>query len=578
MEEMQKAFGTNQAWDLIQNFMDGHLRLFSGSERDTAMEKVRSIASELEADTARDIKEVPANSNNDVLAGDTTSSLSQHLAESGVIEVGQVFDLNGQQKIAQRMAPVVAAYALPSLKTAVLKVTTMLPTVVDKEALESDFMSEVFTLYRKMVDTLSNAENAERLILDLTDNGGGALVYAYLLIALIAPRLATQQGKICNHYAYKMRGFWREWLKSFGGRWDDLISQLKTMPLETVKDRIRQLEDLGMLAKVIPGVPIDIGRIVRHMTAAMEKPTEPEQRHMLVEILESKEKFFTDDLAMKKLLGASSEYGWFPFTGDVRDPQTSEPFQPDPMSPYTDTQRRMWGQEQGEYTQRFQMECTWPDNEDLDFTKWSQGESRASQALHQWKEIAVLTNGLCGSACSLVATKLQFAAGATVFTYGGIPGEAMDHSAFAGGNVEDFAGFWPNVVYAGLIGDILYGSHTPIGARLRAPGAKEGHYADVLPLPLPTAARTRFNFAMMFEPEFGEDALPREWYLLPAHKNYDDTWLATSTRDARTWKPLKALYKRIANEDWNNVRESFRNSKIAQDYSVDYSCANDGVS
>jgi len=188
-------------------------------------------------------------------------------------------------------------------------------------------------------------------------------------------------------------------------------------------------------------------------------------------------------------------------------------------------------------------------------------------AEHQWKEIAVLTNGLCGSACSLFATKLQIQEGATVFSYGG-DGTLMDTSAFAGGNVESYKAFWPQVFYAAIIGDILYGPDTPIGKRLRAPGAADRKYAKSLVLPMPTTAVSRFNFNMMYMKEFGDQSLPREWYKLPAHKHYFE-WHPTSAEDASSWSSLQSVYTKIANEDWKQVRADFEVSK------ADYKCASE---
>jgi len=188
------------------------------------------------------------------------------------------------------------------------------------------------------------------------------------------------------------------------------------------------------------------------------------------------------------------------------------------------------------------------------------------KAQHQWKEIAIVTNGLCGSACSLIATKLQFAEGATVFTYGGVPGKPMDSSAFAGGNVETYSAFWPQVFYAAIIGDILYGPDTAIGARLRTSGANRKDYANTLLLPMPTTAIATFNFNMMFAKEFGAEALPREFYNIPGHKNYNE-WHQTSTKDS-TWAGLKTLYVKIADEDWAAVRTG-----PGQTAEVSYTCA-----
>ena len=120
------------------------------------------------------------------------------------------------------------------------------------------------------------------------------------------------------------------------------------------------------------------------------------------------------------LVGKDSAAGWFPFTGDVVDPETGGAFSP-VMKPYTDLVERNWGNKTGKYSKKFILACDLPFNDMIKFILYLQGASFI-KAQHQWKEIAVLTNGLCGSACSLIATTLQFSEGATVFTYGGVLG------------------------------------------------------------------------------------------------------------------------------------------------------------
>merc|ERR1719350_163409 len=116
-----------------------------------------------------------------------------------------------------------------------------------------------------------------------------------------------------------------------------------------------------------------------------------------------------------------------------------------------------------------------------------------------------------------------------MFTYGGVPGEIMDTSAFAGGNVLGWPAFWPMLLYGALVGDIVYGSETKIAKMLRMPDAADKLYSDVLQLPLPTNAQTNFNYNMMFGAEFsGEDTLPREFNIIPAHHHFSDVYLTTS--------------------------------------------------
>jgi len=104
-----------------------------------------------------------------------------------------------------------------------------------------------------------------------------------------------------------------------------------------------------------------------------------------------------------------------------------------------------------------------------------------------WSKMLILTDGLCGSACALFATHLYYEKEAYTVSIGGYPGETMDISSFAGGNVED----WVN-----------YASNKP------------GVLSE-----LPTSAFTRFNHHEVY---MGEETVPREFQRYPAnfHFNY----------------------------------------------------------
>lgn len=460
--------------------------------------------------------------------------------------------------------PQFIAYNLPSKKAVVLKVTTFMPLVSlqDPTQFLTYWLGGLTTLY----DQIVNQASADRLILDLSDNGGGVVELANLLVMLIAPRLDTPE-KLCSVYAARLEEFWRDWLKSFGGKWDDVVKSAKERTGAELEGLVTRLVDLGLLERSLgtyaAPVPLDLNKL-RRLLAEVKNLPDKDKRDRIVRALEERTAFVPETIR-QLLTGKEMKEGWYPFTGDVVDPSNGKPFDP-PMKPYFDQVQHQWGPTSNAYSSRFLMACTWPFDNGLDFLLWMNSRS-ITAAKHQWKELAVLTNGQCGSACSAVATKLQMAEGATVFTYGGVPGERMDVSAFAGGNVEDYGAFWPRVLYATLIGDVIYGPSTPIGKRLRQPGPRERNEAHTLLLPLPSQATTRFNFNMLFMREFGPEALPREWYVVPAHKQYQE-WHVTSPVDMTTWPNLFGLYKKISEEDWAGLRN---NPEWGSDFSM--SCA-----
>jgi hypothetical protein len=451
----------------------------------------------------------------------------------------------------------IAAVAYSVSDAVVFKVNTFLPA-----SFGVPFLKEVVRLYRRTVD---EGWKHGRLILDLSDNGGGAVEYANLLTYLISPQHDTPET-LCSQYRVAVSKFWSKWIESFGGRWSMLIKSAEQLGAEDIRSRLIRLRSILKLGKEIGAVPPLRTDVVERLTRDAETLDHESLKQTWKNILNQKDKIlipsqgFGGGPAFQSLTGEDTKSGWFPFTGDVKDPNTESPFHP-PAEPFLHPEEHRWGPKSANYSQRYLFAC------DLAFDPDLAELLHLRESKWQWKEVAILTNGLCGSACSLIATKLQFAEGATVFTYGGVPNgegllqEPMDHSAFAGGNVEQYKDFWPNVLYAAVVGDILWGPDTPIGKLLREPGAKRHHWANSLLLPLPSPAVTTFNYNMMHIRELGPDALPREWYTIPAHKNYE-VWLAGNTEDGINGQ--QQLYKAISSENWGALREG----KMAE-----YGCA-----
>jgi len=405
---------------------------------------------------------------------------------------------------------------------------------------------DLIKLYRKVVDA-AESQGTDRLIMDLSDNGGGVVEYANLLMLLAAPR-HHNKTELCAEYAVLMNSFWQKWLDSFG-EFDE--AELDQIPVEELEGRFKALLNLKNLAKSMNGAQsgVNFDGVADALSTASQKSDE-EKRKIFKEAFKNGEV-----IQWEVLQGSNSTQGWYPFTGDVEDPETGEQFDP-PLKPYKELQTHQWGvTEDKEYSARYQFACQFSFNEPFSLFLWFMGAS-ITKAKHQWKEIAVLSNGLCGSACSLFATQLQFKEGATTFTYGGIPGKLMDVSAFAGGNVEEYANFWPQALYASLVGDALHGPNTEIGQMLRSAGAKRRSFARSLLLPLPTKAAARFNHNMMFVRELGPEALPREWYIIAAHKHF---WEWHDSTPSKIFKKnsceLCGLYKQVAAENWAEVRK-----------------------
>jgi len=173
----------------------------------------------------------------------------------------------------------------------------------------------------------------------------------------------------------------------------------------------------------------------------------------------------------------------------------------------------------------------------------------------RWKQMAIVTDGTAGSAASLFTTKMIVSGWATAFTYGGFVGERMDTSAYAGGNVENYQVWWPKVLFAAELG--LWMTPKKAEWKVLAQGTNNSIIPglDPVPLPFPTRAIVSFNWNMMYMKELGNEALPREWYSIPAHRHFD--WWAKGLNNPKTSphpKKLFDLYAMVATQDWCGLR------------------------
>lgn len=115
---------------------------------------------------------------------------------------------------------------------------------------------------------------------------------------------------------------------------------------------------------------------------------------------------------------------------------------------------------------------------------------------HFFKNVIFLTDGACGSACSLILSHLQSINAATVVSFGGVKGKSanMDTSSFAGGNVLE----WVTVT------NVMHQTGNP-----------------KYPKRFPTSASARFNYHEYY---LNASAVyPREFIKLPANYHLD-TW------------------------------------------------------
>jgi len=128
--------------------------------------------------------------------------------------------------------------------------------------------------------------------------------------------------------------------------------------------------------------------------------------------------------------------------------------------------------------------------------------------------VTYLSDGTCGSTCSVSTTSPFLDGMSTVVTYGGVKGEAMDMTSFNGGNV----GLYQSSEQSD--DDLSKASlDSVVDASVFHPAAEPPNW-PFLPVPLNLYS---LNFAQRatYPRALGPKALPREWYLIPASYHLD---------------------------------------------------------
>merc|ERR1711972_607456 len=125
--------------------------------------------------------------------------------------------------------------------------------------------------------------------------------------------------------------------------------------------------------------------------------------------------------------------------------------------------------------------------------------------------ITYLSDGNCGSTCSGSSSTPYLNGLATFVTFGGVKGEAMDITSFNGGNVGTYqsrgAGLWKSAISPVVDASIFH----PDDKSPATPFA---------PIPM-NIASAQFAQRAEYPRALGPQALPREWYNIPASYNLD---------------------------------------------------------
>ena len=189
--------------------------------------------------------------------------------------------------------------------------------------------------------------------------------------------------------------------------------------------------------------------------------------------------------------------------GGTLDPSTGLPFDP-PGSGYQESVTYLRGGVLGDFTRKATTEVCYTDYDEV-IAGFGLPVPYPGAPLHEFTRLVLLTDGTCGSACSHFSSKLQLEGVVTTVAYGGFPDEEMDTSAFLGGSVSEYGNFWRRIMFTYFAGQVFFNTSETLS------------YPELL-FPLPTPAETRFNFRETYFAALGPNALPREFYIIPAEK------------------------------------------------------------
>eukprot|EP00049_Salpingoeca_infusionum_P016113 m.324625 g.324625 ORF g.324625 m.324625 type:complete len:1562 (+) comp16012_c0_seq1:1093-5778(+) len=385
----------------------------------------------------------------------------------------------------------------------------------------------------------ANIHNVDRLVFDVIGNGGGYVMLPNLLTSILAGPDHWSENTFapyCQPYRMRMSPMLQVWNHVFGNSSEGFALHVpNTMTAADMDEFLTKLQFIqGLETAVQIHFPsINYTRFFETFEPLAQDASDVTDRQRADALRSYLQTMFDVDWSF---ITQYSEAGWFPL--DVHLTEDGELFDP-LMYPYLTPVERNWGGHTSLYTRPYSLECS-PITHDM-ATDTLRALSRSAASL----SIGLVTDGTCGSACSLFATVLQSYGIAVTFSYGGVHGDAMDGSSFAGGNVLGWDEFWPQMMVSQALGTLFAGdAHVPHTARLPTLFA------------LPTPSTTRFNFNMNFVRAMGAHALPREFYNIPTHRQFA-MWapLQTDWVNGRLDR-LAHLYTLVQREDWEDLKQN----------------------
>lgn len=378
-----------------------------------------------------------------------------------------------------------------------------------------------------------------RILIDLSGNSGG-----YVISSMAALwHFVDNPEDICQPQSKHMTYHWRLWVKSFASNWDKSVEAgIKSIGYDKLGSMsyIREkFHDLRILYRYAAHIIPDFGTFsdelnwIDNTINRLEHLTPGDRVKEMRRILLNRE--FIHGNHAKEI---APKDGWYPFLpNELLVPGEGKGFKGPNLTEYIHPQNLRWGPQYSQYSLKGdwsfcrhevlpRMEALHSKYSTSTSTSWSRG---------YWDNIAILSDGGCGSACSMFAMGLQLYAKATAYTYGGLIHHPMAVSAFTGGNVEQYGRVWPKVDLAAHLGHwATFGE----AEWSKVNDLDWVNYATAFP----TRATATFNWNMAFHRGLGPNAMPIQWYKIYAHRHIS-RWARDSTQ-------RHSIYYDVAQHDW----------------------------
>ncbi|KAF4659760.1 hypothetical protein FOL47_007453 [Perkinsus chesapeaki] len=418
-------------------------------------------------------------------------------------------------------------------------VVVSVPSFVPSE--ESSLPAIIYENF-SVVQDFARKNNVTRLLFDMSSNGGG-----YVLSTLALQwYVISNMNDICSPMVRHMTENWQSWVESFGVNFDETIDAFFEENPRLVEDptfihgRFQQLYLLMNYAEQLltdPDTP-ESQRIETDEVARLKSIEDfILSRRTATSRASTFKLFLTSRSFVNTLTSFGSDilpqFGWYLFdNSELVNRKTRSPFYP-PLSQFTKYRSRQWGK-----TSNYSAEGAWSFCYPLDSTMRSTAGS--SYRKDYWTDVAFVTDGNCGSACSLFTETLQLTGRATAFTFGALADQPMDVASFGGGNVYEYDNISPMLNIASHLGYWATFGESDWAKRHTNSWANK-------PIPFPFSVRARFTWNIGLSGRLGPDALPRQFYIVPPHKHIN-MW-------ARNLEERSLIHEEIVGyKNWTHLR------------------------